>query len=606
MLPPEYLAELPETILKLWREAELAILRDMARRISTYDYWIPAADYQNEKLLEAGRTQAEILAVLAKTTKKSEAELREMMVDAGSRCLRNDVEVYTASGLKAPAIGESQALTDILNAGYRATAQTMRNITKTTAQTATRQFEGVLDRAWLQVSSGAFDADSAIRQAVKELSANGIDAIRYPASGHVDTIETAVRRAIVTGVNQTAAKLQEELADELGCDLVEVSAHAGARPEHAAWQGKVYSRSGTSEKYPDFRSSTGYGTGAGLCGWNCRHTFGPYIEGSPRVWTDEKLAELSAPKYEYQGEKFTEYEARQKEKYFDRQIYRWQREAEAMRAAGQDPAQAQAKVKAWRAREKDFLENRTEIVRTQKAAPARPDFTPAKTISEAEAFAAKFTNGGKYSKVSYSGIDLKYANEFNRAMNDVLTQYEPKYKLQNIEAMNMRTKAFQGTTADAAYRWGSNDLFYNKAYFKSERELAKHIAQYNELMAQTLPNVDMLIDKYRQDTGYLAGKQLAYVEALKASGRANVSGGDPYGTMVHELAHYLDDTLFRRVFKEAGFDLRSSYEQFSVNVSAYATESNREYVAESFLAYWNGETDRLDHKLVEIFEGARK
>lgn len=361
MLPPEYLAELPETILRLWREAELAILRDMARRISTYDYWIPAADYQNEKLLEAGRTQAEILAVLAKTTKKSEAELREMMVDAGSRCLRNDVEVYTASGLKAPAIGESQALTDILNAGYRATAQTMRNITKTTAQTATRQFEGVLDRAWLQVSSGAFDADSAIRQAVKELSANGIDAIRYPASGHVDTIETAVRRAIVTGVNQTAAKLQEELADEMGCDLVEVSAHAGARPEHAAWQGKVYSRSGTSEKYPDFRSSTGYGTGAGLCGWNCRHTFGPYIEGSPRVWTDEKLAELSAPKYEYQGEKFTEYEARQKEKYFDRQIYRWQREAEAMRAAGQDPAQAQAKVKAWERRKSDFVLNRTAV-----------------------------------------------------------------------------------------------------------------------------------------------------------------------------------------------------------------------------------------------------
>lgn len=142
---------------------------------------------------------------------------------------------------------------------------------------------------------------------------------------------------------------------------MEVSAHAGARPEHAAWQGKVYSRSGTSEKYPDFRSSTGYGTGAGLCGWNCRHTFGPYIEGSPRVWTDEKLAELSATKYEYQGEKYTEYEARQKEKYFDRQIYRWQREAEAMRAAGQDPAQALAKVKAWERKKSDFILNRSKI-----------------------------------------------------------------------------------------------------------------------------------------------------------------------------------------------------------------------------------------------------
>ena len=438
------------------------------------------------------------------------------------------------------------------------------------------------------MSSGAFDYEAAVRSAIKELAGAGLAAIEYPDSGRVDSIETAVRRAVITGINQTAGKLQMELADEVGCDLVEVSAHAGARPEHTLWQGKIYSRSGTSEKYPDFVTATGYGTGAGLCGWNCRHSFGPYIEGAPQVWTDEKLAELNEPKYEY------------------RNIRRWNREADALKAAGQDASAERAKAAAWRARKKDFLENRTEIVRAQKAAPARPDFTPAKTISEAETFAAGFTNGDKYSKVSYSGIDLKYANEFNRAMNDVLTQYEPKYKLRNIEAMNMRTKAFQGTTADAAYRWGSNDLFYNKAYFKSERALAQHVAQYNELMETTLPHVDMLIEKYRQDTGYLARKQLAYVEALKASGRANVSGGDPYGTMVHELAHYLDDTLFRRVFKEAGFDLRSSYEQFSVNVSAYATESNQEYVAESFLAYWNGETDRLDPKLVEIFEGARK
>ena len=217
-----------------------------------------------------------------------------------------------------------------------------------------------MDLAWSQVSSGAFDAGSAIRQAVKKLCQQGVEAVEYP-SGKVDTVETAVRRAVLTGVNQTAAKLQEELADEVGCDLVEVSAHAGARPEHAEWQGKIYSRSGKSEKYPDFRSSTGYGTGAGLCGWNCRHTFSPYIEGSPRVWTDEKLAELSAPKYEYQGEQFTEYEAQQKEKYFDRQITRWRREAEAMKAAGQDPAEARAKVKTWERRKSDFVLNRAKL-----------------------------------------------------------------------------------------------------------------------------------------------------------------------------------------------------------------------------------------------------
>lgn len=361
MLTPEYLAGLPEPILRLWEEAEREILRDMARRIATYDYWIPAADYQAERLIAAGHTRDEILAVLAKTTKKTEKELRQMMTEAGSRCLREDVEVYKAAGLTPPSIQESKALSEILNSGFKHTLGTMQNITRTTARTATRQFENALDLAWSQVSSGAFDADSAIRSAIKALSEQGIDAIRYSDSGRVDSIETAVRRAVLTGVNQTASKLQEELADELGCDLVEVSAHAGARPEHAEWQGKIYSRSGTSEKYPDFRSSTGYGTGAGLCGWNCRHTFGPYIEGSPRIWTDEKLEELSAPKYEYQGEKFTEYEARQKEKYFDRQIQRWNREAAAMKAAGLDDSEARAKVREWKSRSRDFALNRTEL-----------------------------------------------------------------------------------------------------------------------------------------------------------------------------------------------------------------------------------------------------
>ena len=91
MLPPKDLANLPEPVVALWSEAETAILQDMARRISTYDFWIPAADHQHEKLLESGRMQSEILAELSKLTRRSEQELREMMADAGSRCRRADI-----------------------------------------------------------------------------------------------------------------------------------------------------------------------------------------------------------------------------------------------------------------------------------------------------------------------------------------------------------------------------------------------------------------------------------------------------------------------------------------------------------------------------------
>lgn len=77
---------------------------------------------------------------------------------------------------------------------------------------------------------------------------------------------------------------------------MEVTAHSGARPEHAEWQGKIYSRSGKSKKYPSLVKVTGYGTGPGLGGWNCRHSMFPYYEGMGRVYTDEELEELKTGK----------------------------------------------------------------------------------------------------------------------------------------------------------------------------------------------------------------------------------------------------------------------------------------------------------------------
>ena len=119
MLDPEYLAQLPEPILQLWREGERKILADMARRISTYDFWIPAADYQAERLQIAGRTREEILAALAPITRKSEDELREMMIEAGSRCLRGDIKIYQVAGLEVPTTAENDGLTATLNKGYQ-------------------------------------------------------------------------------------------------------------------------------------------------------------------------------------------------------------------------------------------------------------------------------------------------------------------------------------------------------------------------------------------------------------------------------------------------------------------------------------------------------
>lgn len=239
MLKPKYLERHPDSMIELVSQAEMDILADMARRIAKYDYWIPSVEHQRKKLVEMGNFHSFILKALSSRTGKTEAELKRLMREAGEETLSFDTSVYRAHGLDPPPLAASETMQAVLTAGYKKTAGLFRNLTKTTANTATKQFENALDRAYMQVTTGAFDYNAAIRSAVKDLARQGVGAVQYP-SGHVDTIEVAVRRAVVTGVNQTCAQLQLTLMEEMGCDLVEVTAHAGARPDHAAWQGKVY------------------------------------------------------------------------------------------------------------------------------------------------------------------------------------------------------------------------------------------------------------------------------------------------------------------------------------------------------------------------------
>ena len=238
--------------------------------------------------------------------------------------------------------------------------------------------------------------------------------------------------------------------------------------------------------------------------------------------------------------------------------------------------------------------------------PSVPEFIPSETIADAEEFAMKFMSGGYKSAVNYQGIDLKYANEFNRAINDVLSQYDPKYKLRSVQPMNMRSKQFKGSTAEAAYQWGMRDLFFNKAYFKTVKDFAKHEKQYQDLMDTVISGVDKLIEKLKGQTGMAAQKKLDYAEALRDTRRATVGGADPYSTIVHELGHYLDDSLFRVQMKADGFDLSASYDKYAKGISAYATATTQEYVAESFAAYINGETENIDPDLINIFVRSKK
>lgn len=312
MLPPSALDRMPDAFVALWQGVEDEILKDIARRIAKTGTLTETAKWQLWRYQQTEALRSDVVKLLAKYSGKSDTAIRQLLLQAATEAMEREDAIYYHYGLEPTPFEESAALNNLLDAGARQTAGTWKNLTATTANTVTGQFERTLDAAWAKVSTGAFDYKTAVKQAVDSL-ADGMKFVTYP-TGHKDSIEVAARRAILTGVNQTAGKLQVARADEMGVEFFETTAHGGARPSHAEWQGRQFHRGGAvdymGKHYPDFEAATGYGTGAGLCGWNCRHTFFAVFPelGDPPAWTRDQLEELNARNIEYNGKQYTRYE----------------------------------------------------------------------------------------------------------------------------------------------------------------------------------------------------------------------------------------------------------------------------------------------------------
>lgn len=352
MLPPSYLGRMPDAFVQLWQQVEDEILQDVARRIGKMDAVTPTANWQLWRYQQTEAVRNDVVKLLAKYTGKSETAIRKLLLQAATEAMEREDAIYYHYDMEPPPFEENAALNNLLDAGARQTCGTWQNLTATTANTVTGAFERTLDAAWLKVSTGAFDYKTAVKQAVDSL-ADDMPMVTYP-SGHKDSIEVAARRAVLTGVNQTTGKLQVARMDEMGCEFVETTAHGGARPSHAEWQGRRFHRGGAVDykgrHYPDFEVATGYGTGAGLCGWNCRHTFFAVFPelGDPPQWTQEQLRELNARNIEWNGKKYTAYEISQMQRARERNVRRWKKRYLAEDAAGLDTTDSAVRLKAAR------------------------------------------------------------------------------------------------------------------------------------------------------------------------------------------------------------------------------------------------------------------
>ena len=374
-ITPEYLAHVPDKLVRIYMALEDSLIEYICEQFTTQGEANETSLEYIRFLQRRGLSLREIEKRVKEATGLAEEELDEIYAGAIRRNKAFFQDILTKMKLLfSPKRKESlQAEIDAIS---RQTHGELQNITqsmgfalrgpdgKVTVTPIMEAYQKILDEASVQVWSGAVDLNTAVRNAVKKLCESGIQYVDYDSGWH-NRVDVAARRAVMTGISQLSARYTEAMMEELGTDCVEVTAHRGARDKgtgpanHKSWQGKVYRMASMSGKaqvsgnYPDLVEVTGYGTGEGLNGWNCRHKMYPFVpEIMEPTYTEEQLQNIDPPPFTFEGKEYTAYEATQKQRQIETAMRQCQRDMIGFTAAGQTDEATAAGAKYQRLKEK--------------------------------------------------------------------------------------------------------------------------------------------------------------------------------------------------------------------------------------------------------------
>lgn len=292
---------------KLYSNLENEIVKEIAKRINGVGYANTVVENNAKILQEMGILYSNVITIVAKETESSFSDISKILSDAGVKSIAYDDKIYIEAGLNPIKINQSPSMVQLINATIANTSNNLSNLVKTTAETSQTSFYNAMNMAYLETSTGAKSYSQSIIDAIENIGENGVT-VKYP-SGYQLNLESAVKTNILTSTSQMCGKLQMQRAEELDWDLMEITAHSGARPTHAEWQGKVVSLSG-KKGYLSLET-IGYGTVTGFKGINCRHDWFPYYEGSSRSYDDETLERYKKETVKYDGKEMSLYDATQ-------------------------------------------------------------------------------------------------------------------------------------------------------------------------------------------------------------------------------------------------------------------------------------------------------
>jgi hypothetical protein len=403
-----------KTMIELYSEIERELLVNIAKRFILDDKIGGSLEWQLKKLDDLGGLNAENLKVIAKYSGRSEQELRNAIQTAGIDGIDMDTlnEAYDKELInKNPeSIFKAKSILNVINNSYKDTNKLLKLIQTKALESAKKEYINVLNTTYLEVSSGIYDYGTSIRKALKKMADNGISGATYVREDGTIvnySIEAAVRRDVLTAVNQTANKISEATVNELDAEYVEVSAHLGARPTHAVWQGKVYKLNGRDEQYQNLAEATGYGQVDGLGGVNCRHHMYPFFPGisTPTTWKidpeeNERLYELT-----------------KQQRALERNVRKYKKRQAVAEAVGEDDMTIMAKneVKNRQRELREFLKENPDLQRDYSR--EKVDYRPK---IEYEKVKVDIPN---VPDIKVRGINRDLVNTYNEGIKDISNRY---------------------------------------------------------------------------------------------------------------------------------------------------------------------------------------
>lgn len=319
-MQPKEMEHLPLQLEKMFLELQNRIMRDVVRRIKKTGGITSTADYQLNRIQIIGNSAEFIESEIKRLSGLTDPELWEIYDTVIEKDYTRTKEIYEQVNAHFTPYEDNEQMQTWAKAILSQTKHEIQNITRSMGFALdyggkkvftpfSEYYQKYLDRACMDIVTGAFDYNTVLRRVVKEMTASGIRTVNY-ASGYGNRAPVAVRRAVITGVHQLAAQINEQVAKDLGTDTYEVTWHAGHRPSHW-WGGNVYTKQ-------ELISICRLGEVDGLCGANCKHSYFAFVDGvSVRTYTPEQLREMEANEQvarSYQGKSYNAYEAQQRQR----------------------------------------------------------------------------------------------------------------------------------------------------------------------------------------------------------------------------------------------------------------------------------------------------